>query len=459
MRARRPQRSVVATATEFVGFLRDPLSALVRTKDKWGDIAVLPVPGPRLIQFTHPAEVNTVLKMPHRDRLATGSLRDLLGNGLITTDADDVRPRRQLVGRPLGRKAIATYVEDMATLTRRWAERVAARAGGGSVELTSGLFTLSLDILTHTLFGAKILLDKPAFAAHLDAYMYQFYVDNTGWRRLLPPAIDTPGRRRRRTAAAGMRTMVEHSIEARRALGPGNDLLWMLLEARDEEGNGLSESDLLDELLTMLIPGHETPALMLGYALWLLAGHPDVQRRLYDEVTACESAASCAYLAAVVDESFRLYPPAYVIGREASEDLDIGGMAIRAGDQLIAPQWVVHRDARWWRAPEHFRPERWLNGETASLLPGTFFPFGGGQRSCLGGHFSRLMGQVVLGELVKRMEVARDGGDSLSFIQGPTLRPRRGIRIHVKARGEDHVQRIILGRALSNQGGRADSID
>jgi cytochrome P450 len=150
---------------------------------------------------------------------------------------------------------------------------------------------------------------------------------------------------------------------------------------------------------------------------------------------------ACPYLGAVVDESFRLYPPAYVIGREARKDMEIGGMPVKAGDQLIATQWVVHRDPRWWREPLLFRPERWLNGETDNLAPGTFFPFGGGQRGCLGGHFSRLMGQVVLGELVRRLELERDETYSLSYIQGPTLRPRESIRIRWRQR----VKRALRG--------------
>jgi cytochrome P450 len=437
-----PLRSVresVERTREFVGFVRDPLSALTRTKDKWGDVAVLPLPGPRLIQVTRPDHVSVLLRMQHRDTLATKSLRDLLGNGLITTDSDDVRPRRRLVGRPLTPKAIASYVDDMREQTAHWADAFSAGRAGESVEITSGLFALSMDMLIHSAFGAQISLDRPVFAAHLDAYMYEFYLDNTGWRRMLPPGLMTPGRRRRAGSVRGMQEMVQRSIAQRRTAEPGSDLLYVLMNARDEAGELLCDADLLDELLTMLIPGHETPALMLGYALWALAAHPEIQQRLHDELSAfdvltAEAISSCRYLGAVVDESFRLYPPAYVIGREAREPMELGGLSVKPGDQLIAPQWVVHRDPRWWRSPEAFRPERWLNGETASLAPGTFFPFGGGQRSCLGGHFSRLMGQVVLGQLVRQLEVAPDPSYSLSFIQGPTLRPREGIRLRVAAR-------------------------
>jgi cytochrome P450 len=435
---------------ELVGFIRDPLAALENTRVRWGDVAVLPLPGPRLIQVTHPEHVTAVLKIPHRDRLATGSLRDLLGDGLITTVRGDVRARRQLVGRPLSKKAIDAYVSDMDTLAAAWVDALAA---GRRVEMTRALFGLSLDILIRTLFGAQISLDKRAFAAHLEAYMYEFYLDNTGWRRLLPPRITTPGRRRRGQAVRGMQEIVRASVGRRRAAGPGNDLLYVLLTARDEEGRLLDEAELIDELLTMLIPGHETPALMLGYAVWLLAAHGAAQVRLREEVAALdtvtvESLNACRYLGAVVDESFRLYPPAYVIGREAREDMTIAGLAVKAGDQLVAPQWVVHRDQRWWQAPEQFRPERWLNGETDDLRPGTFFPFGGGLRGCLGGHFSRLMGQVVLAQLVRRVEVTADETYALSFIQGPTLRPREGIRVHVQPRRE-------LSRPATERNGEA----
>jgi cytochrome P450 len=146
-------RSVERTR-EFIGFVRDPLAALTSTKDKWGDVAVLPLPGPRLIQVTRPDHVSVLLRMQHRDTLATKSLRDLLGNGLITTDSDDVRPRRRLVGRPLTPKAIASYVDDMREQTARWAESFCAGRAGESAEITSGLFALSMDMLIHSAFGA-----------------------------------------------------------------------------------------------------------------------------------------------------------------------------------------------------------------------------------------------------------------------------------------------------------------
>ena len=439
-RARGDRRSVYRLG-EFVGFLRDPLTALSDCRDRWGDVAVLPVPGPRLVQFTAPRDVSVLLKMRHRDRLATRSLSDLLGTGLITNNGDDLTWRRRLVGRSLSKQVIQLYIEDMQHQTRTWAHAVCADEPGRAapLEITTQLFSLSLDILIQTLFGSQIHLDKRRFADYLDTYMFEFYLDNTGRRSLLPASVSTPGRRRRRNAVAGMRAIVAQSIRLRRAAGTGNDLLYLLLQAVDDDGHALDDNKLLDELLTMLIPGHETPALMLGYALWLLANHPQVQTCLHTELSTSEyadpgTAHKSPYLAAVVDECFRLYPPAYVVGREACEDMRIGNFDVRAGDQLVAPQWVVHRDPRWWREPLAFRPERWLNGETSDLVPGTYFPFGGGQRSCLGGHFSRLMGQVVLAEIVKHIEIAPDPDYKLNFIQGPTLRPREGIRVRMARR-------------------------
>ncbi|MBF6649560.1 cytochrome P450, partial [Methylobacter sp. BlB1] len=370
-----------------LGLLLDnPLSGFEVYQQRWGDVVPLPIPGLRAFQITHPEQVGVVLKIPHRDQMATKSLKDLLGKGLLTNQEDDWHWRRRIIAKPLGPKAITAFVDDMFRLTESWFIRL--NPEGREVDVTPELMGLAFDILIHTVFGANIKINKDSILSLLEQYMSEFTLDNTGWRRWLPPFIVTPGRRQRRRAIAGMQDLIRTAIAQRRAAPESDDLLYRLMTARDEEGNSLNDEQLRDELLTMILAGYDTVALMIGYALWLLARHPAIQQQVHEELKAiiadgpinAETLARLPLLNAVLDESLRLFPPAYIIGREADKDLDLNGFQIKRGDQLLVPLWVVHRDPRWWQAPDAFRPERWLNGETAHLPANAFFPFGGGPR-------------------------------------------------------------------------------
>jgi cytochrome P450 len=189
----------------------------------------------------------------------------------------------------------------------------------------------------------------------------------------------------------------------------------------------------------LILAGHETTAEMLTYAMWLLAQRPEVQAQLREEIRTHvgsgrptrESLSRCKLLAAVLDEALRLFPPAYVVAREAHEDCEVAGLAVAKGSQLITPAWVIHRDARWWQQPNEFRPERWLNGETDALPANAYFPFGGGPRLCIGRHFAMFEGSVVLLSLLQRLQFAPAPGYEMTLMPSVTLRPRHGIRLRV----------------------------
>jgi cytochrome P450 len=415
--------------------LENPLSGFEVYQQRWGDVVPLPIPGLRAFQITHPEQVGVVLKIPHRDQMATKSLKDLLGKGLLTNQEDDWHWRRRIIAKPLGPKAITAFVDDMFRLTESWFARL--NPEGREVDVTPELMGLAFDILIHTVFGANIKIDKDSILSLLEQYMREFTLDNTGWRRWLPPFIVTPGRCQRRRAIAGMRELIRTAIAQRRAAPESDDLLYRLLTARDEEGNSLNDEQLRDELLTMILAGYDTVALMIGYALWLLARHPAIQQQVHEELKAsiadgpinAETLTRLPLLNAVLDESLRLFPPAYIIGREADKDLDLNGFRIKRGDQLLVPLWVVHRDPRWWQAPDAFRPERWLNGETANLPANAFFPFGGGPRLCVGGHFAKLEGAIILATILRHSSVSDVNDDQLNLLASVTLRPVDGIRL------------------------------
>ncbi|HHO53501.1 MAG TPA: cytochrome P450, partial [Deltaproteobacteria bacterium] len=277
----------------------------------------------------------------------------------------------------------------------------------------------------------------------IGSFMEAFEEELRSFRRLLPAWVPTRGRRRIAEARRSISGVLDPIIARERASGEERDhLLGRLLAARDEDGEGMSDAQLRDEAITLFTAGHETTSIALSYALWLLAHHPSIQEEVAAEGRAVSgdrppSAADLSRLPlhrAVIRESMRLYPPAWMIGRAPTEDVQIGGHVVRAGEQILMPQWVVHRDPRWWREPLAFRPERWLGDETEGLPRFAYFPFGGGPRVCIGNHFATLEAVLILAVWLKHHRLTAAPGATLEPMPAVTLRPRSGVWLEHTAR-------------------------
>jgi cytochrome P450 len=204
----------------------------------------------------------------------------------------------------------------------------------------------------------------------------------------------------------------------------------------------MSARQVRDEAMTMFLAGHETTAVALSWAWYLLAQHPEAEARLADEVRevvgdrppAVADLPRLAYAGWVVTEAMRLYPPAYGLGRQAARATEIAGQAVAAGDILIAPTWVVHRDRRWFEEPEAFRPERWA-GDLAQRLPRfAYFPFGGGPRQCIGSSFAQMEAVLILAAIAQGFRLTLIPDQRITPTPYITLRPTPGIRMLVTRR-------------------------
>jgi cytochrome P450 len=223
------------------------------------------------------------------------------------------------------------------------------------------------------------------------------------------------------------------------------DLLSLLLAARDEQGRPMSKRQLRDELMTVFLAGHETTAIAMTFSLWLIARHPEVLERLLAEwrdvlgvrgVTAADLP-QLEYTRAVLNESMRLYPPAWFIGREAAVDGTIGDFDIPRGTTIFLVPYVLHRDARFFPDPERFDPDRWVN-ETAPKPPRyAYFPFGAGPRSCIGAGFAMLEMAAVLPTILRRFRLRDLTGGPVELLPAVTLRPKQGIQIGISSRTGD----------------------
>jgi cytochrome P450 len=255
----------------------------------------------------------------------------------------------------------------------------------------------------------------------------------------IPGWLPTSGNRLRRRTVRAVDALAYDLIRRRRA-APGEDLVSLLVSATDEEGGpALSDVEVRDELMTMFFAGHETSAAALTWALYLLAGHPemaDAVRAEVAEVVKGEATMAdlprLALLGQVVAETLRLYPPAWVFDRSPLRDVDIGGYRIPRGANVLLSPWVVHRDPRVWDAADEFRPARFADGATTPR--GAYLPFGDGPRICVGNRFADAEIRIVLATLLPRVDLCIVGNQHVQPEGDATLRPRGGLRMIVRHR-------------------------
>jgi cytochrome P450 len=365
--------------------------------------------------------------------------KPLLGEGLLTSEGELHRRQRLLVQPAFHHTRIARYAEQMAAAAeehgRGWVD-------GGHVDLAADLSALTLDIVGRTLFGADLKGDASevgeALAAAIDGFRQQ----------LLPGAalldrLPLPSRRRTREAIGRLDAIVWRLIAEHRAAGDTGDVLSMLLSAR-EAGSGMSDRQIRDEVMTLVLAGHETTANALAWAFCHLSRRPDQADWLHAELDALPDRPlgwgdlpALPRTRAVVAESLRLHPPAWTIGRRLLADVRVGpeagGWLLPAGSICLASQWVLHRDPRYWSDALSFSPARWLDAEGgfSEQAPGqprgAWFPFGLGSRVCIGEDFAWTEAVLVLATLARRWAPAVDPAWTLDEDPGVTLRPRGGL--------------------------------
>jgi cytochrome P450 len=422
---------------------RDPLGFILELGHHYGSVSYTRFGPYHVYMLNEPELIEDVLIGKHRLCTKDKSTRDLMplaGNGLLTSEGEPWRKQRKLASPPLQPKRIASYGATM----RECAERAfGALRDGQELDLHALLGQVTLEIVGKTLLGVDATGDAERIARVIELFMQYFERQAYSPEGLLPLFVPTPRRVRMRRAVADLDRIIYPMIARCRANGAQEDhLLARLINARDEDGEPMSDLQLRDEAVTMLLAGHETTALALTYALYLLARHPDAAARLQAEVDGALAAApsdpmalcTLPYLNAVARETMRLYPPAYVIGREVTEPFTIGGYHVDRGSQLLISQYTLQRDPRFFPEPERWNPERWLDGRGDALPRFAYFPFGGGPRVCIGNHFAMMEIAIVLATFVHALTVQLPAGYQLQPAPLVTLRVQGGLpaRVHLR---------------------------
>jgi len=367
-------------------------------------------------------------------------LRRLIGNGLLTSEPPEHIANRRLVQPAFHRKRIEAYGAGMIAAAQR---RLAAWNDGDEIEIEHESMRITLDIAAETLFGgADLSADTEGIGSALTAVMETFPASVAPFGEVLDVFPFLPITQKFRRARAQLDATVERLIaEHRRSRDDSGDVLSLLLAARDEDGSGLSDEQIRDEVMTILIAGHETTAVAISWTIYLLQRHPEDAARIVAQLDAVlggrrpalDDAPALTLVRAAFSESMRLYPPAWLIGRVATEPVELGGYQLKKHDVALVCQYVTHRNPRYWPEPGSFSLERWLDG---AKPPEKFayFPFGGGNRICIGEGFAWLEGVLVLATLLQQARFELIDAAAVGLAPLVTLRPASPIRARVRVR-------------------------
>jgi cytochrome P450 len=432
----------------FLGVLlplrRDALGFFTRTLRQHGDRVQLRVLGQKVLLLAHPADMEAVLV---NDRESYGrstevrNLRPIFGDGLLASDGELWRRQRRLIQPKFSHSTMREYANVMIECITA---QIAQWQPGEVRDLKLEMMGFTRDVVCQALFGREPSVDAQDIAEAVTVVFGDLRTEILYlpvWRRLPLP------RSRRWNRAVGVlnRTIRRMIAERRRSGEAHTDLLGLLISASDEDGSSMSDQQVHDEVLTMFLAGYETSALLLSWAVVLLVIHPEIQEAAAAEVQAvldneplrADHLPELRLVNAIVQETLRLYPAVWSLGRSVVQDTTLGGLSVTRGTHVWLCIYALHHDERWYPEPERFHPQRWLDQATQKRF--TFLPFGAGPRMCIGQHFA--MTETVLGLAAMlalfRLFPTEEGVPKMEA--WVTLRPRGGVRVRLERRRPVHA--------------------
>ena len=430
------------------GLRNNPLQFLLDTANRYGDLAQFKIGNRYAFVLTGPEEIQYVLQENNRnytkDTIQYNSLARVTGRGLLTSDGDLWLRQRRRMQPAFHRQKIASFGPLMAAAAASRMDAWAALPGGNALDVDREMMELALEILGRALLGVDLRREAPALTSAVLVALDHIVLGLKS-PSLLPGWVPTPRQRRFELAMRALDSAVQDIIRAHRARsgGEGSSLLDVMLRSTDD-GEGMSDQQLRDELITILIAGHETVASALTWACYLLAQNPTAEARLRQELRqalgegdnlrppSVDDLPALDYTRRVFDETLRLYPPAWLVTRKNVQDDTIRGARIPAGSLVVISIAGVQRSPACWNNPQQFDPDRFLPENSAGRHRYAYLPFGGGPRLCIGNTFALQEAPLVLAAIYQRYHLELVDPEAMIVDALVTQRPRGGLHMRVR---------------------------
>ena len=420
----------------------NPVHILAKYSEAYGDTFRFYLGGIKeAIVTIDPAVIQHVLKTNaenyHKSEIQVKRMGHFLGKGLLTTHGEPWKTQRRLIQKGFDRKqldALAIIMQDSLADSLRDFD---AQIRSGPVDIYPQLMRITFAMVARSLFGARLKNEDIDLVSHTICTVQEFIVRQT-LQPYLNPWFAVSGELRRheemRTRADAV--LLEY-IKKRRNEAPGQDLLQTLMDARYTDGEGMTDELILSESMQLLVAGHETSSNALSWLLYLLSSRPDCLERVRQEFEDALGDAPLGhadlpkfvFATQVIQEALRLYPPFWMVDREAIADDRVGDVVIPAGSMVIVHVYGAHHSAKHWPDPETFDTDRFLKGTEKERVPFTYLPFGGGPRTCIGNHYAMLQILMILSDLLRRYDFQTVPGQTIEARPMVILRPKHGIRM------------------------------
>lgn len=425
---------------------KDPLKLFMRSRAKYGRVVKHDFMGMQYLLVSGVEAAKHVLVDEHRKYRKSvnyDGLKVVLGQGLLTSEGDFWLKQRRLAQPAFHRDRISALANVMLDATDdmlgTWLN---GRPGTRAVDVHTEMMQLTLRIVVRALFGADVPNVKEIGDAVSVAIRWADEFASSPLR--IPPHIPIRRNREFVKAKATLDELVQNIIDSRRGkTGERHDLLSMYMEAEDADtGERMSDAQLRDEVMTLVLAGHETTANALAWTFYLLGQHPPALRKLRAEIDdvlegampAPEKLRAMPTLTQTIDEVLRLYPPAWVVERQANEADVIAGYRVEKDTVVGVSAYLIHRDPEYWENPEGFDPERFSPERSASRPKLAYIPFGAGPRFCIGNNFALMEAQLIVARILQRVDLELVSGQHIDVDPVVTLRPSAPIRMNVRPR-------------------------
>lgn len=421
----------------------DVIGFFVKSHREHGDTVFLRLGAWPTLLLAGSDDIETVLVKEHmkfhKNSFFWRHVTAIFGNGLLTNEGASWQKQRRLAAPAFSGQRLAAYPEIMVGMTEattaRWAD-------GETRDMHAEMMGLALRIAAKTMFDAELREEVAGVHEAVDILSDEI-VARFARPFVIPDWVPIPGNFRYRRALRTIDDLIAGIVKSRRASGEDKgDLLSMLIKARDENGRPMSDRQLRDEAVNLLLAGHETTALTLTWALMLIGQHPEIEAKLLAEIDEAlqgrpptqADLPNLRYADKVVMEVLRLYPPVWSVGREAVEDCEVGGALVPKGTTIVICAYAIHRDPKTFPDPEAFDPSRWDEGYQKRMPRFAYLPFGGGPRICIGMRFAMIETVLVLVTLLQRFRYEVHAKERIPPFASITIRPKGGLPATLRQR-------------------------